>query len=238
MKLKILAIAIIIIIFGSTIVVRADNDSAYQSKIWKNRLREPWSNYMLFVSDKELQKNNTYEKLKIFFNECITPEDFYDRIEKYVRDAYKKGVGDPDISSSQLHIEFIVNEIIDNNATLDCQHQSLLFAAGVKAMFSHYDEELGRYVLNDGCGDFKLEIWRSFDLTPPIFLTRSHVQVVIDKWNGTDIFKINNTLANKIEVDTWEDEYRVFNKRNDCLFWPFLPAKLNSILYTGSRFFP
>jgi len=228
MKLKV--IAVILIIFGSAIIVRAANDSACLSKIWKNRLREPWFNLMLFVSDKELNKNNTYEKLKTFFNGCDTPKEFYDRVQKYVNESLD--VPDYDLSMNEWRLPIIVDTIIDYNATLYCQQQSLLFLAGVKAMFSHYDENLGRYVLNDGCGDFKLQIWRSFDLHPPIFPYRSHVQIVVDKWNGTDRFEINGKTTHKIETDTWENEYRAFNKRNDCLFYPFFPAKLNSILFT------
>jgi hypothetical protein len=207
--------------------------SASHSKIWKHRLKEFWFNYSLYVDDEELQKNNTYEKLRNFFNGCDTPGEFYHRIQQYVNESLD--VNDYDLSMNEFRLPIIVDTITDNNATLYCQQQTFLFAAGIKAMYSHYDDQLGRCVLNDGCGDFKIEIWRSFDLNPPILPFRSHVQIVVDKWNGTDSFLINDKTVDKLETDTWENEYRAFNKRNDCLFYPFFPAKLNSILFTKNE---
>jgi len=236
-KLKSLKLVLIIVIVVTPLLFSCVTTSVSSQKIWKDKRKELiFFNYLRYICDNEMKKNNNYEKLQTFFNNCITPLDFYNRIQEYIDDAYKEI--DPDIPSSQRHLTNIVNEIMDYNATLDCAHQSLLFIAGVKAVFSHYDDQLGKYVLNDDCGDFKIEIWRSFDLHPPTYPYRSHVQVVIDKWNGTDTFEIDNKTVNKIETDTWEDEFRTFNKRNDCLFFPFFPAKLNSILYTKSKFFP
>jgi hypothetical protein len=229
MNIKILAIIAIFLLLGSSFVILTKGETS--AEIWKIRIKEPWFNYMFFINDKEMQKNDTYEKLKTFFNGCNTPKEFFDRIQTYVNESLD--MANYDLSMNECRLSIIVDTIIDYNATLYCQQQSLLFAAGVKAMFSHYDEQLGRYVLNDGCGDFKLEIWRSFDLHPPILPYRSHSQIVVDKWNGIDIFEINDKNADKIEIDNWENEYREFDKRNDCLFYSFLPAKLNSILYTN-----
>jgi len=232
MKIKIITIIITIFLFFSVTAAAAS-----YSKIWKQRLKEPWINHMLFISDKELNENNTYEKLRTFFNECTIPKEFYDRIQKYVGDYFKDG--ESDLPPNETSLSRIANEITDNNATLFCHQQAYLFIAGVIAMFSHYDEHLKRYVLNDECGDFKMELWRSFDVSaPPIYLYRSHIQVVINKWNGSEIFYINGKYSNRLEVDTWENEFRPFNKRNDCLFFPFFPAKLNSVIITGKRLIP
>ena len=228
---------IIVTIFMITLLLFSGiTASATSEKVWKHRLREPFFiYYMNFVRDSELQKNNTYDKLRTFFNGCDTPQEFYDRIQKYVNESLD--VNDYDLSMNEFRLPNIVDTIVDNNATLFCQQQTFLFAAGIKAMYSHYDNQTKRFVLNDGCGDFKIEIWRSFDLNPPILPFRSHVQIVIDKWNGTDTFLINEKTVDKIETDTWENEYREFNKRDDSLFYPFFPSKLNSVMYTGRNFF-
>lgn len=178
--------------------------------------------------DDELLKNDTYDKLRAFFSCCDTPSEFYGRIQQYVCDAEIAGPGDISIIEMPV-LSFIVNTIVDYNATLYCHQQALLLAVGIKAMFSHYNVEMGAFVLVDGCGDFKLEFWRSFDLRPPIRPYQSHLQLVIDEWNGAKIFEINNIGADKIEVDTWE-------KRNDCLLYPLFPAKLNSILCTTKNY--
>jgi len=221
-KVILIIFTIILILFSSTIVS--------STKIWKPKRKELWINLMNFYSDEEMKKNNTYDKLRAFFNECITPKDFYDRIEQYVGDYYKDG--DSDLPPDVTQLSIIVDEVIDNDAVLYCNQQAYLFIAGVIAIYSHYGEDLQKYVLNEGCGDFKLEIWRSFDLHPPILPYRSHEQVVVDKWNGTEFFEINGRIANRVEVDTWEDEYRAYHKRLDCLIFPFFPAKLNSVIYT------
>jgi hypothetical protein len=133
---------------------------------------------------------------------------------------------------TEKRLSVIVDTIADNKSTLWCTQQTFLFIAGVKAMFSNYDEKLRRYILNDECGDFKLEIWRCWLHFPPKLPFRTHVQIVVDMWNGTDTFEITDKNADKIEIDNWENEYRAFDKTNDCLIYSFFPAKINSVLYT------
>jgi hypothetical protein len=209
--------------------------SASSSKIWKDKLKEIFNSWAVPAnSDKEMLKNNTYEKLRTFFGGCDTPWQFYDRVNKCVLDSMKGVPSDlpmlPALFGPKL--SDVVDCITDEDASLWCYHQVWLLAGGIKAMFSYYDETKSTYVLNDGCGDFKLEVYRSIDLHRPIFPWRSHVQMVVDMWNGTDTFVIDNKTVDKIEIDTWEGEYREFDKWNDCLFYPFFPAKLNSLFYT------
>ena len=227
-KIRIFLIFLIIFLLFSNF-----NVTASILKIWKTETEELWINYFWYVNDRALHKNHTYEKLRTFFNGCNSPLDFYNRVQEYVKDAYKDG--DPDTNKRDL--PSIVNEIIDKNATLDCWHQTLLLVGGIISVFSVYNEGVKRYTLNKSYGNFKLEIWRSFDIHPPIYPYRSHIQLVVDKWNGTNIFDTQVKIINKIEIDTWENEYRPFNKRNDCLIYPFLPSKLNSIIDTRYKFF-
>jgi len=232
-KLKVIRLLTITGIIIIPLISSCFTNSVSSHKIWRNQRKEIiFLNYPKYICDGELKKDNNYEKLQKFFNNCSNPKDFYDKIQKNVYDAYKET--NTDIPNTQRKLTNIVNEITECNATLDCVDQSLLFVAGVKAMFSNYDKQLKQYIIKDGLGNFKIEIWRSFDLHPPIFFHRSHVQIIVDKWNGTDTFQINNKTLDKIETDTWEDEFREFDKRNDCLFYPFFAAKLNSIIYTKS----
>jgi len=221
--LSFIKISIILILIFSNIFISVSSE-----KVWRHKSKELWFNYTLYSNDWEFKINKTYDKVNIFFNECKTPEDFYERMQKYVKDAYKEGP--PDLSNSRLYL--IVDEVSDNNATLHCIQQSNLLLAGIKAIFCNFSNDHRRYFLKEGYGDFEIEIWRSFDLHPPILPYRSHIQIVIDMWNGSDTFLIENKTVDKIEIDTWEDEFRAFNKRDDCLLYPFFPAKINSILYT------
>ncbi len=184
-------------------------------------------NYTSLITDEEFNTKDTYQKLRKFFSGCKSPIDFYERIQETVKDAYKEG--NPDTSETSL--SRIVEEIEDNKANLHCVQQSLLLCAGIKAMYSNYDEKENRYYLDENYQEFKLEIWRSFDLTPPILPYRSHAQVVIDVWNGTDYFEIDGKQVDKIEVDTWENEFRTFNKENEYIIHPTFCAKLDSILH-------
>ena len=177
----------------------------------------------------------TYDKLRAFFSGYDAPSEFYGGIQQYVCDAGITSPGDINIIEMPV-LSVIINTIVDYNATSYCRQQALLLAAGIKAMFSHYNAEMEAFVLVDGCGDLKLEFWRSFDLRPPILPYRSHLQLVIDEWNGTKIFEINNITADKIEVEMQESEFRTWDERNDCLLYPLFPAKLNSILCTTKNY--
>lgn len=234
MALKRIQLMFITILLVSTLLLASTVSASTPSKIWKHKLKDFFNNWAAPAnSDKEMLKNNTYEKLRTFFNGCSTPKQFYDRVNQSVRDSVN-GIP-PDlpmwIAIFGPRLSDVANCIVDNNASLWCYHQVWLLAGGIKAMFSHYDENKSTYVLNDGCGDFKLEIYRSVDLHRPVFPWRSHVQLIVDMWNGTDTFVIDNKTVDKIEIDTWENEYRAFYKWNDCLFYPILPSKLNSLLY-------
>jgi len=190
-------------------------------------------NELFFANNRrEMLSENTYEKLRIFFSNCSTPSDFYIRINESIVDLNETDTSQHDLYGWDLS-EIVDMALNKEDPILWCHQQATLFAAGVKAMFSHYDEQIGRFVLNDDVGDFKLEMWRSFSLVPPIAPYRSHRTLVIDIWNGEDYFLIDEEFVDKIEVDTSADDpIREWDKRNDCLLYPFLGAKLNSFLYT------
>ncbi|MBN1280143.1 MAG: hypothetical protein JXA00_00670 [Candidatus Thermoplasmatota archaeon] len=192
--------------------------------------------WMWYVRDSELHTNQTDEKLRGFFTGCQTPRDFYDRIQQHVRDSFREIIY-TDLDMNMRSLPVIVDTLLSNDTVfLFCHHQAFIFAAGVKAMFSTYDEQTNRYVLNAGCSDFSLEIWRSADLHEPILPYRSHVQIIIDEWNGTSVFELNNVTTDRIEADNWEDEFRPFNQFDDVPFprcFPrFFSALKNSLLET------
>ena len=230
MKLKIISKFFVILIL---ILFVLPSVNAENLNIWKSRSKEFWPNYMLFLNDRTLRKDGIYDELRDFFSECKTPQDFYNRIQMYVNES-----PDPrenDLRMNEFRLSKIVDSIKDRKATLWCQHQTFLFIAGIKAMFSHYDENLKRYVIDEECNDFKIEIWRGFDPTPPVYPWRSHIYLAIDVWNGTDTFEVDNKTVDKIEIDNWYNNFREFDKRNNCIFYPFFPAKLNSLLCTKQK---
>jgi hypothetical protein len=202
--------------------------------VWEDRVQELWIDELSFANDEgALLKNNTFEKLTLFFVNCSTPEDFYWRIRDSVISINTSNPWQHDLEGFDL-VQIVDLLFSGKKPVLWCHQQAVLFAAGVKAMFSHFDEQLGRFVLNEGCGTFRLELWRSFSLTRPVFPYRSHRQLVIDTWNGNEMFSVDGKMVDKIEVDTAEGEpIREWHKTNECLFYPFLPARLNSIMYTS-----
>ena len=205
-------------------------------KKWRVRYKELFPRqWAYFVRDSKLIQNHTDEKLRIFFDGCETPRDFYVRIEENVYDYYigEHGYVEPDLSNRECDIDIIVDTVLKEKSTLYSFQQAMLLLAGVKAVFSTYDEEMEMFVTNPGVGDFKMEIWRSTCFIPPIKKFRSRAKLVIDTWNGTKTFEVFNESVDKLELDPFQNNYREFNKNNDFLLYPFLPSKLNSIIVTG-----
>lgn len=234
--MKITRIITVLILLSILFCSCASVTSISSKKVWRQMPIDLWAFFGKYLRDEELIKNNTYEKLNIFFRNCTTPKDFYDRIQECVIDAnledyYSEFRGAPIISG-------IIDTLDDNQSTLFCHHQTILFAAGVKAVFSDYDEQNETFTLKPGYGDFKLEIWRSIVPVYPKVPIRTHVQLVINKWNGTEFFCVNNRIYNRLEVDNWENQYRGFNRRNDDWFFGLVPAKINSLFFTGRQIFP
>ena len=201
---------------------------------WEDHAQELWFNELSFANDEyALLRNDTFQKLILFFVDCSTPEDFYWRIRDSVISLNTSDPWQHDLDGFDL-VQIVDTLSSGRKPVLWCHQQVVLFAAGVKAVFSHFDEKLGRFVLNEGCGCFRLEMWRSFSLTRPVFPWRSHRQLVIDTWNGTEIFSVDGEMVDKIEVDTAEGEpIRAWDKTNECLFLFFFPARLNSIMYSS-----
>ncbi|RLF53350.1 MAG: hypothetical protein DRN24_01210 [Thermoplasmata archaeon] len=229
--LKVILILFICINISFSVSAKTFNNSNHT---WETRLKEIDINILSFANnDREMLYNNTYQKLRNFFINCTTPYEFYNRINMSILEKNTINPWQHDCYGFDLSriVDTVVNK---KKPILWCHQQAILFAAGVKAVFSHYDEDKKQFVLNKNCGEFKIEIWRSLSLIRPVFPYRSHVQLIIDKWNGTDTFIINNKTVDKIEVDTSENEpIREWHKTNECLIYPFFPAKLNSIMFTS-----
>ena len=198
--------------------------------IWIGKSKEIWPNLTLFLNDRLLKKNNTYQKLRTFFSGCYVPLDFHNRIQKYVSKSldFKEN----DLNWIDFRLPLIVDKVQKNNGKLSCHQQIYLFMAGVKAIFSQYNDNFRKYVIKKDIGDFKLEIWRKFDLTPPLLPYKSHIFLVIDIWNGEENFEINNETVEKIKIDTWYNEFKKFDKTDDYLKYPYFPPNINSIMFT------
>ena len=199
-------------------------------KGWKCDLKEFFYNYLRpATSINELKKDFSYDKLRTFFMGCSTPDQFYERIQQHVTDATNQNQADLTVKLDYFGAKLadVANTITDNDSTIWCHQQLWLMIAGIIATFSHYDDELQMFVLNKGCGDFKFEVWRTWDLDPPILPYRSHVYLVVDSWNGTDSFIIGTESFDKILMDTYWNEYVGFEHERTLL-----GPKLNSYLYT------
>ena len=205
-----------------------------QKQDWKVKYRDflplPWPYY---IRDSCLIKKNTAEKLRTFFIGCETPRDFYERIQENINDYYidENSQKEADLSMREKRIDVIVDKVIQGNCTLYSFQQSLFLIAGIKAMFSTYDESEKKFILNEGLGDFKIEIWRNKCNLPPVLPYRSRIKIVVDQWNGTETFEYGEQVE-KIEIDTYQNNYREFTKYNDFILNPLMPAKLNSIIST------
>lgn len=177
-------------------------------KIWVNKNMR----YMLKSvadiadNDKELHMFKTCDILRDFFKDCISPMDFYRRVNGSIKDAKFF----PDIWFSYF-LPKLVYLIKDGHARLWCTQQTILIAAGVKAMFSHWDNSLGKYVLNRDVGGFRFEFWASCDETMPIPIRASHMQLVVDTWNG-DTTPMG---YEKLEVDPWMNQFREWKPENE-----------------------
>ena len=223
--------------FSRTYKTQSLTNNNQKIKIWDIQNKDIFfENRIENIEDAELLKYNTYENLKVLFNGCETPRDFYQKIQEEINDYFFEDSGNKNtmISIKNENISDIVNVSIDSNTVLCSYQQALLLAAGIKSIFSVYNEEENQFELKPNCGDFKIEIWRSKCYIPPIILFRSRLKIVVDVWNGTDLFELNGVQYDKIELDTYQNNYRGFNKFNDFLFCPISPSKLNSVLITNN----
>ena len=170
-------------------------------KIWEatinTRDREALGYYFAkYANDEEeLLANNTYNKLLNLFRDCNEPKDFFNVGQKYFKDAEKKNLNA--LPQSELRLSKIVDAVAKGKE-LWCHQQAILIATGIKVRFSDYDTTINKFVLKEGYNDFDIHFIRSYDYNGILTIPwRTHVQLTIGRWNGTDC---------DIEIDTW-DEY-------------------------------
>ncbi|MDD3492391.1 MAG: hypothetical protein PHZ19_02695 [Candidatus Thermoplasmatota archaeon] len=193
-------------------------NARYETRVWKNVnvkvLRISCSD---ICNDKEgIRSGDTCLLLREFFAGCRTPLDFYQRINSSTQDAQII----PDIFFC-FSLEKLVSRFQAGDTNLWCTQQCMLLVGGIKAVFSHWDDSLNRYVLNDGCGDFRIQFWESCDdMIFPYFPL--HSQVVIDMWNGDE----TPMGCERLEIDCWSNyigEWQPWDHRN---------CGITSIMYT------
>ncbi|MCD6448868.1 MAG: hypothetical protein J7L58_07530 [Thermoplasmata archaeon] len=158
----------------------------------------------------EINHKTIYRWLNIYFDGCSSMRSFYNRVQELCGDAWKNGVNDPpsELDMNKKSLYDIMKTIINDNdppTYLFCHQQAILFAAAVKARYSEWNGE--RYVLKSGYNDFIFYFNVKFENNP-----LGHIQLVIDKWNGQDWFYYKGKWYNKWEADTWENQYRPWNK--------------------------
>jgi len=158
-------------------------------------------------NESSMRQDNTYSLFCKFFSNCSSPLDFYERVNTFIGDAQII----PDIFFC-FSINKLAHRVYEGDTRLWCTQQCMLVAAGVKAIFSHWDNDIQRYVLYNSSGDFRIEFWESCcDMIYPYFPL--HLQIVVDMWNG------NNTPLGyeKLEIDCWNNyigEWIPENHRN------------------------
>ena len=145
--------------------------------------------------EKELFVNNTHTKILNLFKNCNDLEDFFNVGQKYFKDAERKNPNA--LPQSELRLSKIVDAVSEGKE-LWCHQQAILIAAGIKVRFSEYNSVANKFVLKEGYNDFDIKFIRSYDNSGILTIPwRTHVQLTIGRWNGTDC---------DIEIDTW-DEY-------------------------------
>jgi len=160
-------------------------------------------------NDKEMKK--CYAFLTKYFKGCgRNIKAYYNKVNSNIRDAKATVPSDLDMNVCSLSkiVEVVKNK---KNPSLWCHQQAIFLAAGIKAMFSKYDETNGTYIPDKNI-EITLGFYRSYDwLHWPILPYKSHVQLVVIKWPCN----INNLCAdgkNVYELDTWENQYRYIPK--------------------------
>ena len=102
------------------------------------------------------------------------------------------------ILSREFFITGLRVAAVSEGKELWCHQQAILIAAGIKVRFSEYNSVANKFVLKEGYNDFDIKFIRSYDNSGILTIPwRTHVQLTIGRWNGTDC---------DIEIDTW-DEY-------------------------------
>ena len=198
-----------------------NSDNLY--RIWTGKKDEVlWAVDISALANNKDEMNKSYDKLREIFENCRTLKSFYNRINEIIED------GTWTVDYRGYKLSKIVDVVYQNKhnkrkTTLWCHQQAILFAAGVKAMFSHYDEKVGDYVLDEGHGDFKFEFWREFDTQPPVYPWRSHYFTVVEMWDGEQI--------EKKKVDTWKNRYEKWDKNREPSCLGIQPER-NSLMYT------
>lgn len=218
--LLVLAIVGMFIMPMMPVKVKADN-TTLATHYWhdKKLYAGIWSVAKYANDDAEMNKviSNQTTSMKVYnwlkdvlFKGCSSMRSFYQRMEELCKDARDPDEGNPspDLYRWQKKLSVIVQKVLEKRdnqerASLFCHQQAILLAAAIKARFSvPYGST---YVLKSGYGDFTFYFNMGQDGYPS-----GHVQLVVDKWNGSDWFydRKNHTWFNKWEIDTWEDQYR------------------------------
>ena len=187
-------------------IVSFSSKAEHLPHIWKDQYIGYgwWSVAKHANNDNEMNESDTWYELRQFFNGCATISDFYNAI---VRDIGKAMNEEESMAGNSRDLSEIVDAAMQamgkrNPAKykLLCHQHAILFAAGVKAVYSEWDETRQRYVMWS-TKDFKFIFWCG-DHGP------RHVQLVIDVWKDDD----TPNGAEYFEVDTWDHDYGAWTK--------------------------
>ena len=185
-------------------------------KAWKSQIYPLDIGYVYYFatyanSEVDMLNGETYNFLRDFFKACKTPQQFFNKVNSTIIDADDCHISN--LPCEEMSLSKIVSKVKerindDEYPVLWCHQQAIFLAAGIKARFSHFDENMGAFVLDDSVDHFDIRFYRSWDFNLPFFPWKSHTQVVVKKWNGYNC---------SIEIDTW-DEY-CGSRNTDAVIW-------------------
>ncbi len=143
----------------------------------------PLFNNLAAKADFSEFSKDIYKKLKEIFGGCTTEYQFYEKLLNYAQKAEDVSVLDSKSTDLKTLVNLITNKGKDK-PRLFCHQLSILLAAGIKARFSGYDEEIGYYIDAEKYGEFEICFYRDYDRSSEIFWPwKSHVFLVVKKWN-------------------------------------------------------
>jgi len=179
--------------------ISSSTEAEHLPHVWKDyKYSGLWSVAAKANDDDEMDESDTWDELRDFFSGCSTIDDFYDAI---VDDIGQANNGIQSMVGLSNDLSDIVDAALEAKGEGDpdghkllCHQHAMLFAAGVKAMNSQWDESREKYVMWS-TSDFNFIFWVGED-------GANHVQLVIDQWKDDGTPK----GASYWEVDTWNGE--------------------------------
>ncbi|MCD6223245.1 MAG: hypothetical protein J7K12_06165 [Thermoplasmata archaeon] len=167
--------------------------------IWKDEFFNGIWNVAKFAND-ELELLKSRDKILEIYMECHSFLDFYERTKSIMEPAHGNSI----FFSRRLSkiVNFVSKKMEKGKkAKLWCYQQAILMAAGIKAVYSEWSNDIGKFI---GKGDFEFKFYVGRK-------ERSHVELVISKWNGKKIKAVSMDTHLEEHPFSWKGNARYLN---------------------------